>query len=366
MQSLHRLQQERLGFSPDGIVTFETPFAPERARNAADRLNFTQALLGRLDGMPGVRSAAATTVLPLTGQSNLPTEHDGHADHSIGGMEVRPITPGYFETMGIPLRRGRSFVETDTSLPLVIVNETVARSWWPNGQPLGDHITIGRFRGKQLLKDVSREVIGVVGDTKTVTLQAPPRPTVYVPMTAAFGGSSLAWVVRVNGASDFGAQLRSAVDGIDPGQRIVRLQTLNEIVARTSATSRFNATMFGSFSVMALVLAALGVYGVLSFLVEQRRQEIGTRMALGAPRSAVLAAFLRQGLSLTLVGLAIGCAGALVASRWLSSLLFGVRATDPSSFVAVSVLLLGVSAAASYIPARRAARTDPMVAMRSE
>jgi predicted permease len=281
-------------------------------------------------------------------------------------MEVRPITPGYFETMGIPLRRGRSFVEMDASLPLVIVNETVARSWWPNGEPLGDRLTIGRFRGKELFKHVSREVIGVVGDTKTVTVQAPPRPMVYIPMTGTFGGSSLAWVVRVNGASDFAAQVRTAVDGVDPGQRIVRLRTMNDLVARTSATSRFNARLFGSFSVMALVLAALGVYGVLSFLVEQRRQEIGTRMALGAPRSAVLASFLRQGLTLTFIGLAIGCAGALVASRWLSSLLFGVSATDASSFAAASMLLLGVAALASYIPARRAARTDPMVAMRSE
>ncbi|MGB2713654.1 MAG: ABC transporter permease [Vicinamibacterales bacterium] len=368
LQSLYRLHQERLGFSPEGLITFETPFAPERARDAADTLNFTHALLERIEQLPGVRGAAATTLLPLTGQSNLPTEHDGHPEHSIGGMEVRPVTPAYFDVMGIPLKRGRWFVPADAaaSLPVIIVNETVARSWWPGADPLGDRVTIGRFRGKGLFKDVSREVVGVVADTKSVTLQAPPRPTVYVPMTAAFGGSSLSWVVKVAGAADFAAQLRSAVDQIDASQRIRRLRTMHEIVAGTSAAPRFNATLFGSFAGMALVLAALGVYGVLSFLVEQRRQEIGTRMALGASRGDVLAVFMRQGLTLTVLGLVIGAAGALVTSRWLSSLLFGVRASDPWSFAAVSLLLLIVAGAASYLPARRAARLDPMVAMRAE
>jgi predicted permease len=368
LQSLYRLNQEHLGFSPNNLITFETPFAPERARNAVDRLNFTHVLLERLERMPGVRGVAATTVLPLTGQSNLPTQHDGRPDHSIGGMEVRSVTPAYFDVMGIPLKRGRSLVDTDStaSLPVIVVNETVARAWWSNAEPVGDRVTIGRFRGKELFKDASREVIGVVGDTKSLTLQAPPRPTVYVPMTEAFGGSSLAWIVKVDRAPDFGAQLRSIVNEIDAGQRVRRVRTMNEIVARTSATSRFNATLFGSFAGLALLLAALGVYGVLSFLVEQRRHEIGTRMALGASRFHVVAAILRQGLALTVVGLAVGTAGAIGMSRWLSSLLFGVRATDPFSFAAVTLLLVAVACLASFLPSRRAARIDPMVAMRAE
>lgn len=368
IQSLYRLQQQRLGFSPDGLMTFETPFAPERANNATDRLNFTRALLERLEQLPGVRGAAATTVLPLAGQSNLPAQHDGHPEHSIGGMEVRPVTPAYFEIMGIPVRGGRSFVDRDaaTSLPVVIVNETVARRWWPQTNPIGDRITIGRFQNKELLKDVPREVVGIVGDTKSVTLQAPARPTVYVPMTEAFGGPSLAWVVKTDGTADFAAQLRAATAAIDPGQRVRRVRTMNEIVALTSATSRFNATLFGIFAGVALLLAALGLYGVLSFLVTQRRQEIGTRMALGASKSNVLKVFLRQGLALTVVGLCVGIAGAFAVSRWLMSLLFGVTATDPFNFVAVSLVLLAVAGAASYVPARRAAAIDPMAAIRSE
>jgi putative ABC transport system permease protein len=368
IQSLYRLHQERLGFSPEGLMTFETPFAPERANSATDRLNFTRALLERLQQLPGVRGAAATTVLPLTGQSNLPAEHDGHAEHSIGGMEVRSVTPAYFEIMGIPVRGGRSFVDSDaaTSLPVVIVTETVARRWWPQTNPVGDHITMGRFQGKEFFKDVPREVVGIVGDTKSVTLQAPPRPTVYVPMTAVFGGSSLAWVVKTDSTTDFAPQLRSAVAAIDAGQRVRRVRTMNEIVALTSATSRFNATLFGIFAGVALLLAALGLYGVLSFLVTQRRQEIGTRMALGASKGDVLKVFLSQGLALTVAGLSVGIVCALFVSRWLTSLLFGVTPTDPSSFVAVSIVLLAVAVAASYLPARRAAAIDPMAAIRSE
>jgi len=367
IQSLYRLHQERLGFSPDGLMTFETPLAPERAGDAIDRLNFTRSLLERLQHLPGVRAAAVTTVLPLAGQSNVPAQHDGHPEHSIGGMEVRPITSAYFEVMGIPVRRGRSFVDSDaaTSLPVVIINETVARRWWPQRNPIGDRITIGRFQGKEFFKDVSREVVGIVGDTKSVTLQAPPRPTLYVPMTAAFGGPSLAWIVKADGSA-VAAQLRSAVAAIDPGQRVRRVRTMNEIVALTSATSRFNAMLFGIFAGVALLLAALGLYGVLSFLVTQRRQEIGTRMALGASRHDVLKMFLRQGLALTMAGLWVGIAAALFISRWLTSLLFGVTPTDPFSLVAVALVLLAVATAASYLPARRASAIDPMAAIRSE
>ena len=185
-------------------------------------------------------------------------------------------------------------------------------------------------------------------------------------MTAAFGESSLAWIVKTDGTVDFAAQLRSAMAKIDAGQRVRRVRTMNEIIALTSATSRFNPTLFGIFAGVALLLAALGLYGVLSFLVTRRRQEIGTRMALGASKSDVLKMFLRQGLALTVAGLCVGIAGSLFVSRWLTSLLFGVTPTDPFSFVAVSLVLLAVAGAASYLPARRAAAIDPTAAMRSE
>jgi putative ABC transport system permease protein len=366
IQSLYRLQQERLGFAPQALVTFETPFAAERAGNARERLAFVRALMTQLERIPGVERVAATNVLPLAGQSNLPTEHDGHPEHAIGGMEVRPVTPAFFEVMGIAIRRGRSFGETDVSRPVVIVNETVARRWWAATSALGDRLTIGRFQGREFFKDAPREVVGVVADTKSTSLQTPTRPTVYVPMTEAFGGGSLAWVVKINSSVDVAARIRAAVAAVDAAQRVRQVRPMNDIVARSSARSRFNARLFGVFAGVALLLAALGLYGVLSFLVAHRRQEIGTRMALGASTRDVLRAVLRQGLTLTLLGLCIGTAGALLVSRWLTGLLFGVTATDPFSFAAVSLVLLVVSSAASYIPARRAAAIDPMAAMRSE
>lgn len=368
IQTLHRTTQQQLGFVPDAVLTFETPFAPERARNSDDRLQFAQALLARLERTPGVLGVAATNLLPLSGWSNLPTQRDGHPDHSIGGMEVRAVTPQFFDVMGIPLRRGRSLSDRDVTAagPVVLVNDTVAGRWWPDGGALGDRLTIGRFQGKELLKDVSREVIGVVGDTRAMTLQTPPRPTVFVPLTAGFHTASLAWVVKTDGHPRLAENIRAAVFAVDPTQRITRVRMMDEIVASASARPRFNASLFSAFAFVALALTVVGLYGVLSFLVAQRRQEIGTRMALGASRGHVLRVFVRQGLSLTAVGLLLGLLAAMLVSRWLSTLLFGVTPTDPFSFAGVAVLVLAVGCAASYIPARRAASIDPLVAIRGD
>jgi putative ABC transport system permease protein len=368
IQTLHQTTRQELGFVPDRVLTFETPFAPERARNAADRLLFTRTLLERLNQTPGVTGAAATNMLPLTRWSNLPTQRDGHPDQSIGGMEVRAVSPDYFAVMGIPLRRGRSISASDdaTGAPVVVINDTVARSWWPEGNALGDRLTIGRYQGKKLLEDVSREVIGVARDTRTASLQAAERPTVFVPVTSPFGASSLAWVVKIDAQASLAENIRAAVASVDPAQRITRLRMMDEIVASASATPRFNASLFAIFAGVALLLAVVGLYGVLSFLVAQRRHEIGTRLALGASRGAVLRGFVRQGLSLTAVGLTLGLGTAMVVSRWLSALLFGVQPNDPINLAGVATLMLLVGLAASYLPARRAASTDPMVALRSE
>ena len=368
IQSLYRTTQEHMGFVPDRVLTFETPFAPERAKNPSDRGNFTRLLLERLEQTPGVVAAAATSLLPLSGQSNLPTERDGHPEQSIGGMEVRAVTADYFAVMGMPVRRGRSITagEVDGAAPVALINETVARAWWPDGAALGDRLTIGRFQGKEFLKDVSREVIGIVGDTKAMTLQAAPRPTVFVPIAATFGPASLAWVVKTDGSRNLAENIRAAVGAVDRSQRITRLRMMDEIVAAASARPRFNASLFGLFAGVALVLTSVGLYGVLSFLVAQRRQEIGTRMALGASRSDVLRAFVGQGLSLTAVGLSLGLLGAFFVAGSLSALLFGVPPNDPASFAVVAVLVLAVGCTASYIPARRAATIDPLIAMRGE
>jgi putative ABC transport system permease protein len=305
----------------------------------------------------------------------LPTQVEGHPEQSIGGMEIRLVTPAYFVTLGIPIRRGRPFTTSDTAAaPLVmLVNETVANAWWPQGDPFRDRVVIGRFRGREFpeIKDAPRQVVGIVADAKTYDLKGPARPTIYIPAMQlpegiARGTGSLAWLVRANLTPGLADELRRAIAEVDSTQRVRRLQPMEEIVASTTADSRFDAWLLGTFAAVALALTAIGVYGLLSFSVAQRRQEIGTRMALGASRVDILKLVLRQGIALTLAGLALGLAGAFGLARTLSSLLYGVRPNDPASFAAVSLVLLCVGLLASYLPARRATRVDPMVALRYE
>jgi putative ABC transport system permease protein len=226
---------------------------------------------------------------------------------------------------------------------------------------------IGQYQGRDFGSPSPREVVGVAADTKTVHLKEPPRPTVYIPAAQMLNASgAMTWVLRANRASGLAAELRRAIAEIDTRQRVGTIRTMEEIVASTTATSRFDAWLFGFLAGLALLLTAIGVYGLLSFSVARRTNEIGTRMALGASRTDVLKLVLRQGVRLIAIGLVLGLAGAVAATRFLATLLFGVRATDPSSFLGVSALLLAVGLLASYLPARRATKVDPMVALRYE
>jgi putative ABC transport system permease protein len=371
IQSLYRMQQERLGFETVGLTTFETPLAPER-RPAPQRIQFTDTMMDGLRRIPGVERVAAISLLPLTGRGNTPVQRDGHPEQSIGGMEIRAVTPGYFAAMGIPIRQGRDITERDSnsSLPVVLINEAVAREWWPNGGAIGDRVLVGRFRGKQFSNDPAREVVAIVADTKTVTLQQPPRPTIFIPVTQGMPTGTLTWILRSAPSSaanrDLAADLRHVVTRLDAQQRIQRVRTMEAVVEQTMVAPRFNASLFGIFAGTALLLAVIGIYGVIAFLVNRRAQEIGTRMALGAEPIDVLKIFMRQGLWLTLTGLAIGLVGAYFMSRALAALLFGVKPADPASFAGVSLLLLLVGLLATLIPAWRATRIDPVLTLRRE
>ena len=374
IQSLYRLHQERLGFVPRGLTTFGTPLAVDRHRGAADLWHYESLLLQRFQSLPGVGGVAATNVLPLAGFSNFPTQREGHPENSIGGMEIRYITPAYFEVMGIPVLRGRPVLGSDTSQSpaVVLVNDTLARRWWPHGTPLGDRIVIGQFQGRAPWGPaVPFEVVGVAADTKTAYLNEPPSPTVYVPAPQipdglAKGIGGLAWVLRADLSPSLTREIRRTIGETDPSQRVGNIRLMEEIVAATTATSRFDAWLFAFLAGLALMLTAIGVYGLLSFSVARRTSEIGTRMALGASHANVLKLVLKQGIALLVTGLVLGLAGALAVTRSLATLLFGVRFTDPVSFLTVSALLLLVGAVASYIPARRATRVDPVVALRDE
>jgi putative ABC transport system permease protein len=371
IQSLYRLNHERLGFRTEGLLTFFAPAVPQRTATPALLWAYQVELSDRLRGLPGVHSVAAGNKLPLTSQNNYPVEPDGRPDAGIGGMEIRVVTPDYFATMGIPILRGRAVNLGDgpQSQFVILVNETVANRWWPARDPLGEHVQIGKFRGRDLTfgAEPSRTVVGVVADTKTVDLKVPPRPTVYIASAQSYmDNAGMFWVVRADRPSLLAEQVRRAVQQVEPRQRVQRMRTMEDIVNTKTADSRFDAWLFGSFAALALLLTAIGVYGLLAFAVARRTNEIGTRMALGASRGNVLRMVLRQGLGLTAIGLLAGLAGAAAVSRYLSTLLYGVKASDTASFVAVAMLLLAVGALASYLPARRATKVDPIVALRYE
>jgi len=373
IESLYRLHQQKLGFDPQHVYTMTTPF-PRSAKLAPAQIwIFEQHVLERMKAVPGVSSAAAVSLPPLTCCNNLPTQLEGHPDqqHSIGGMEQRAISPEYFQTMHVSLLQGRGFSNSDTasSTPVVIVSETVARAWWGGRSPIGDRIIVGEYAGKQFpdALEPPREVVGVAADVKNIAVDEAEPTTVYVPASQAYrADNSTAWVVRATGNTDVATALRRAVAEVNPDQRVLDLDSMAQIVARSVARPSFNALLMGIFAALALVLTSVGIYGVLSFHVSCRTQEIGIRMALGAKRGNVVLMVVGEGAVLAAVGIAVGLVLALGLSRFLSSLLSGVRATDPVVYAVVVLGLLGVALLASYVPARRAAKVDPLVALRYE
>ncbi len=359
IQSLYRLHQEKLGFAPQNVMTFSTPLSRER-RGKTDQLRlFEASVLDRLLQLPGVRSAGGVNYLPLTGRNNFPAQPAGHPEQQIGGTEIRAITPGYFEAMGIPVLRGRTITDRDTAnAPLVILlSESLADRWWPGRDPIGEHVAIG---------EGSFQVAGVVGDTKRLNVKETFKPTVYLSPAQMDWPGGMTWVLHGNFSASFAQQLRQTIAEIDPRQRIVRIQPMQEIVSSSLSDSRFDAWIFGIFAGIALLLTAVGIYSLLSFSAAGRTKEIGTRMALGATAAQVLRLILGQGLATVAIGLAAGLVGGFLVSRSLSTLLFGVQRTDPFSYAAVAILLVAVGLLASYLPARRSAKIDPLAALRNE
>ncbi len=322
-------------------------------------------LLERVKLLPGVRSAAQVQGLPLgeiPGGSNILPE--GRHESEIGAHMVvaRIVSPGYLGLMGIGLLAGRDFAETDNkdSPPVTIINESLARRFWPGQDPVGKKFEFG-WAGATV------EIVGVVRDTRSTALEADPVLEAFLPARQQQGWDQFSLVVasEPNPASMVGS-LRREIRSIDPHAVIRDVRTMADIVGRTLATRRLLAVVLSVFSLVAVVLASFGIYGIMAHSVRQRTPEIGIRMALGATHGSVLRAVLKEGLRLTAAGVIVGLAGALVLTRVISRFLYGVTPTDPVTFLCTSLLLAGVALLASYIPARRAARIDPMVALRYE
>ena len=368
LKSLYHLIQVSPGFEPARVLTMTMDLRTDQYSKDPAILNFWQQVLDRVRTIPGVESAAVGTSVPLTGShrrsdvtiEGLPTPGPGEFPHPDG----HGISPAYTSAMGIPLLRGRTFTDADNeTAPLVgLVNATMARRFWTNGDPIGKRI----LRGHPGVDKGWVTIVGVVADTKLYGLDNPARLEVYYPYRQQ-PEADMNLVVRsaVDPASLTSA-VRAAVAAIDKDQPIFDVHTMQQLVDDSISTRRLTLVLLGIFSALALILAAIGIYGVMAYTVALRTQEIGIRMALGAQQKDVLRLVLGQGARIAFFGVAIGLAVAAALARLLSSLLFSVSASDPLTFAAVAVLLVAVALLACYIPARRALRVDPIIALRYE
>lgn len=365
IKSFLRLQEVRPGFNPHNVLIASIAL-PGAKYNEQQRPEFFRQLMERLQTAPGVQAAGGGVNLPLgasnydIGRAFIPEGRPLTVDEA-SDANFSTITGDYFRALQIPLLAGRTFELRDgTDAPkVVIINESTAKRHF--GSPaaaIGKRLIV--WRDEKFL----REIVGVVGDTKTAALDATSGAQLYVPHAQDPAWNFMGLVIRTAGdPAAFAATLRREVQAIDKDQPIYAVRTMDDVVANSLGTRRVSMQLFGVFAVAALLLAALGIYGVMAYSVTQRTQEIGIRMALGAQKSDVLGLVIRQGMMLTVIGVAVGLGGAFALTRLIASLLFGVAATDPLTFVAIPMLLLFVALVACYLPARRAARLDPKIAL---
>jgi putative ABC transport system permease protein len=367
-KSLYRLMSVNPGFRPDRVLTMEMNLPDRQYSKDPAILNFWQQLLERVQGLPGVESAAVGTVVPLAGSHS-------RSDVTIEGMAApRPgeyphpdfhvVSSGYLATLGIPLIRGRAFTDADDEkAPRVgMINALMAHRFFPGDDPVGKRFMVGH-PGE---KNDWMTIVGVTGDTRLYGLANPARLEIYLPFRQS-ATSDMNLIVKSGvGEAALSSAIRDAVAAIDKDQPILITTTMNQLVSDSVATRKITLVLLGLFSALALILAAIGIYGVISYSVAQRTHEIGIRTALGAQRGDLMRMILKQGLRTAVVGVGVGLGAAVALAQLIKSMLFGVGAADPLTFVGVALALLCVALAASYIPARRAMRVDPLVALKYE
>jgi putative ABC transport system permease protein len=372
LRSFSRLQEVPPGFQPDHLLVADIPLSPTAYAKPQDRYQFFDRLVERARALPGVRSAAAASFLPVSGGGSIIhfniTGRPPKSPHEFVAAGYRTITPNYLETLGVPLLQGRFFTraDNDKAPAVVIINATMARTFFHSENPLGKRLQLGALPEQEV---PTMEIVGVVGDVR-FGLGTDPQAEMYLPYRQAdllLPVFQLSVVMRTAGDPALQtAALRSALAEIDPNQPLVKVRTMEENMATTVAQPRFRTWLIGILAMLALVLAAVGVYGVMSYTVTQRTSEIGVRVALGAQPQDVFRIVVGEGLRLALFGVGLGLVAALVLTRLLQSFLFGISAYDPVTFIGVSALLTMVAVAASYFPARRATRVDPMIALRHQ
>ena len=366
IRSLARLRAVSPGFQAEHVLALDVAIPDARYPTDEARALFYRKSVEALRPLPGVESASAVYCPPLTGKCwgsiYLLSDRPAPPQAELPSAHWNVIEPGYFSTLAIPLRRGRAFTDADRadSAKVVIVNETFARKWWPNGDALGKSVKQGWPKDPTPF----REIVGVVGDVRQDGLDTPALPEVFIPWTQN-PMSSMTLLLRVNGSPrSVEKAAMAAVRSIDPDQSVSNVTPLTGYLSDSVADRRFTTLLLGFFAALALLLASVGIYGVVAYGVAERRREIGIRTALGARPADVLALVVKGALRLAAVGILVGGVAALGLSRFLSSLLFGIAPSDPATFGGVAVLLSAVVLAACVIPARSALRVDPNTALR--
>lgn len=366
MKSFTRLLQVQPGFEPQNLLTMKLSVVGKKYTDDANVIRFLDEVLRRVKEIPGVTSAGLVNQIPLGGNKDM---YGFHAeDHPLDNPEGAPsaerysVTPDYLATMRIPLLRGRGFTpdDTATSPPVIVINQTTARKIWPNEDPLGKRVKSGGLDGPW------RTVVGVVGDVRHYRLDEPPTMQSYFPNTQ-WPDDMVVLAIRSSSSPEkLVAVVRQQISAVDKGQPLYEVAAMGELLFTTLAPRRLTMMLICIFAGLAAVIAAVGIYGVISYAVTQRTQEIGIRMALGAQPGAIVRMVVAEGLRITAAGIALGLAGAMALGRLIESMLFDVKPLDSVTFVGVTVLLGAVALLAAYIPARRTAGVDPITALRYE
>jgi putative ABC transport system permease protein len=374
------LRSVQPGFDPHNVITMQTSLSGGRYDSTAKAANMIRQVTDAIETLPGVRAAASTVMLPIEGGIDLPFILEGVAPPKgnlyNGDEQWRFITPHYFSALRVPLLKGRVFDQRDSgnSARVLIVNQAFAKKYWPKGDPVGQRVTIGKGLGPEF-EDPTRQIVGIVGNVSETGLQGADAPAIYIPESQTTDGLTklansvipLSWIIQTaTDPATLSAAIQHEIQSVDTQLAASKIRTMDQVISESTARQNFNMLLLTIFAGLALLLAAIGIYGLMSYTVEQRTQEIGIRMALGANRSDMLKLVVRQGMLLTGIGVVIGLAASLGLNRLLANLLFGIKTTDPMTYVMVAVILVSVALLACYIPARRATKIDPLVALRYE
>jgi len=375
MKSLVRLLETDVGFRTEHLLTMDVSLAGGKYASGENQAAFFGQVLQRLESLPSVASVAATVDLPMTRNWTLNDFEIPGAHPRQGRADYHAVSPNYFRTMGIPLLNGRELLATDSARsPLVgVINRSMAQKYWPDENPIGRTISASRCfevstpKGSSVqCKPQDLEIVGIVGDVRQLGLDVPPYPELFIPYTQ-WPANEMALVLRTGSeTSSLIPAAKKEIGRVDPDQPVTDIKTMDELVSTEASGRRFVLQLIGAFAAIALVLAAVGIYGVVSYATRQRTHEIGIRMAIGARGQQIWWLIAGQNAQWLLVGITIGVASALALTRLLAAYLYAVRPTDPLTFVAVAVLLLAVALLAVYIPARRATKVEPMEALRYE